>query len=75
MTREEERERFLAKTDDGTTYTIVRYARFVSTPTPNLPRAEMEGKHRFSTSTGLAVNYVNPETFEIVETGEIVRTV
>ena len=75
MTREEERERFVAKTDNGITYTIVRYARFVSTPTPSLPKRETEGKHRFATSTGLEVKYINPETFEIVKTGEIAKTI
>ena len=73
MAREEERERFIARTDDGKTYTIVRYDRFVPVQVSG-PRSEIAGKPRFATSTGLEVKYINPETFEIVETGEVART-
>jgi len=75
MAREAERERYIAKTDDGKTYTILRYGEFVPIRTSYSPHSEIAGKPRFSTSTGLAVHFIDAETFKIVETDEIVRIV
>ena len=57
--------RFLAKTKSGKKYMIIQYQEESSDTS--------QGSTSFTTITGLAVNYVNPKTFQIVETGEYVQ--
>lgn len=73
MNRERETDRFLVKTDDGKEYTIIQYQEYISTSSFDNPHGEVEGLKSLSTSTGLHVNYIDPKTFKIVETNEIVR--
>ena len=75
MKREVETDRFLAKADNGTEYTIVQYQEYISTSSFDNPNSEIEGLKSLSTTTGLHVNYINPKTFKIVETNEIVKKV
>lgn len=67
--------RFQVKADSGKEYTIMEYQAFISAASLDNPRAEIAGLKRLATSTGLDVNYIDPKTFKIVETGEIVRKV
>jgi hypothetical protein len=75
MQKEVETERFLVKTDTGKEYIIIQYQEYISVDSLNDPHAEIKGLKRLATSTGLHVNYINPETFKVVETNEIVRKV
>lgn len=75
MKREVETGRFLAKTDTGKAYTIIQYQEYISAGSSSDPHAEVEGLKRLSTSTGLHVNHIDPKTFKVVETDEIVRKV
>jgi len=72
MKREIEMDRFMVKTVNGKKYTIVQYQEFVSAGTMGDPHAEVAGLKSLFTSTGLHVNYIDPKTFKIVETDEIV---
>jgi len=58
--REVEIDSFPVKTDNGKEYTMVEYA-------------EIAGPRKFATSTGLSANRIDAETFELVQTGEVVR--
>lgn len=58
--REVELGSFLVKTDSGKEYTMVEYA-------------VVTGMKRYTTSTGLSANRIDDETFELVQTGEVVR--
>lgn len=75
MGREIEIDRFLVKTDSGKEYVIVQYQEYISARSFNDPHGEVAGLKRLSTSTGLHVNYIDPQTFKVVETDEIVRKV
>lgn len=75
MRRTVETDRFLVKGDGGRTYTIVQHQEFISAGTLPNPRAEVAGLKSWATSTGLTVDTIDRETFEIVETGERVRKV
>lgn len=76
MKREIETGRFLAKTDTGKEYIIVQYQEYIdATHLTSSRREEIAGLKRLATSTGLDVTYIDPKTFKIVSTGEIVRKV
>ena len=60
--REVEIGSFIVKTDSGKEYTMVEYA-------------EIAGPKRFVTSTGLSANRIDAETFELVQTGEVIRKI
>jgi hypothetical protein len=70
---EVEVKRFLAKSDDGKYYTIIEYQSYTSTATLENPHGEIAGFKRLVTSTGLQVNFIDAETFKIVETNETLR--
>lgn len=67
-------ERFLAKTDKGKEYIIVHYQEYLSTD-DFAGHEEIEGQEGYVTSEGLVVNRIDSETFQIVETNEVVRKV
>jgi hypothetical protein len=75
MKREIEIGRFLAKSESGEEYIIIEYQEYVSAATMGNPHAEVAGLRSYFTSTGLHVNYIDSETFKVVETDEVVRKV
>lgn len=69
-------ERFSAISDSGKHYTIVVYQNFIDVTTLNSQnREELPGLKSMITSTGLTVNYIDPNNFQIVQTGEHLRKV
>ncbi len=73
---EREIERFGAKTEQGKRYVIIVYLTILNAGGFDKPGAMAEGRKRYATSKGLHVNIGNdPNTFEIVETGEMVTRV
>ena len=74
MKREVEIARFRAKTEAGREYVIVQYQEYFSVPSFDDPD-ETPGRKWMTTSAGLPVNYIDPETFKIVQTDEIVRKI
>jgi hypothetical protein len=75
MNREVEIDRFIARTDDGKEYVIVMYQEFLSTATHERPHDEIPGLKRLTTTTGLHVNYIDPSTFKVVQTDQVIRKV
>lgn len=73
MSREVEIERFKVRSDQGVEYTIIMYQSFIPAPSPDDRNGEIKGMKRLVTSSGLTVNYIDPETFKILQTNEIVR--
>lgn len=66
---------FRAVSDGGTQYEIVIFQEFIPTSSHDDPQGEVPGLKSLLTDTGLVVNYIDPETFKIVATNEIVRKV
>jgi len=75
MKRMVEVERFHAKTDNGKDYIIVHYQEYISVASHDDPHGEIKGLKRLVTSEGDTVNYINPTTFKIVSTDEIVHKI
>jgi hypothetical protein len=75
MNRIVETDRFRARTDNGKEYVIVVNQEFVSIGTHENPHDEVPGRKSLTTTTGLSVNYIAPDTFRVVQTGEVLRKV
>ncbi|MGD0355008.1 MAG: hypothetical protein ABSB31_06165 [Dehalococcoidia bacterium] len=75
MPREVELDRFTAKTDEGKEYIIVEYQEYIPSRGYDDPSTETLGLKRWTTSEELHVHYIDPQTFKIFETGEIVRKI
>ncbi len=78
MKREErEVDRFAVKTDDGERFILVEY--HVTTTTQNLDGntsiAQGKSPAVLRLSDGRAVNFIDSETFQIVDTDQIIRKV
>jgi hypothetical protein len=72
MPREVEIDRFTVKTDEGKEYTIIQYQEYFQDRNSD---AEVAGLKRLTTSEEFHVHYIDPKTYKIFETGEIVRTI
>lgn len=75
---EQEIDRFEAKADDGTVYTIIEYQEFTEHRPVDSPNTEwVKGMKRLELEDGSPVNAVrnDPETFQIVATDQIVRRI
>ena len=66
--------RFIARSDSGKEYIIVKYQEYIYFDCCSKPQ-ELEGLFSYRTSNGDLVNCIDSETFQIVETNEIVRKV
>ena len=77
MNREVEIDRFRAKNENGKEYIIIEYGEEIDVTSFDSggKREYIPGLRRLATSNGLSVNQINPETFQIVSTGETVRKV
>ena len=74
MKRISETDRFTVKSDKGNEYIIIQYQEYISTSSSS-GFGEVEGLKSLATSTGLDVNYINPTTFKIVQTGGIAHKI
>ncbi len=68
-----EKERFKVRTDTGKEYTVIIYQEYIDVSSLDNPHAEIEGFKELRTSSGLHLNFIDPKTFKVVETNEIVR--
>ena len=75
MGREIETDRFLARTDMRKEYIIIQYQEYISSASFGDHHVELGTLKSLRTSTGLHVKCIDPKTFQIVETNEIVRKV
>ena len=65
-------DRFNAKADSGKMYTITIYQEYIPAGTLDSPHDMIEGPKSVFTSSGDRVNRIDSETYQIVQTGEIV---
>lgn len=69
---EEELARYRCSSDDGTYLTVVEY-RFVDIARREGKVRRRLGAARLALMDGEPIRYVDPQTFEIVRTGELLR--
>lgn len=67
-------DRFVAKTNEGKEYIIVLYQDYIHTEDFQ-GSEDVEGQSQYLTPTGGLVNQLDSETFQILDTNEIVRKV
>ncbi len=72
---EREFERFDAKADDGSIYTVIGYQQFIEARTVDQPTQWLKGMKHYELDDGSPVNYVDAKTFKIVMTDQIIRKV
>ncbi len=70
-----EKERFLAQDDAGRVYTVVIYQETREYRTLSGPSQTIEGALRATLSDGRSLDWIDAETFEIIDTDEIIRKV
>ncbi len=75
IARTDEIDRFTATANDGTLHTIIIHQEMIAAGTLACPDAVIPGLRIYSTSTGLHVNCIDPQTFWIIEISEIARKV
>ncbi len=73
--RTKEIDRFKVKSESGNEYIIIQYQEYLNAESGDHPDDEILGRKIFLTFDGALVNYINPKTFEIFATKEIVRKV
>lgn len=66
-------DRFTATADSGKTYTIIIFQEYIPSGTLDSPHDMIEGLKSVLTSSGARVNRIDSDTYQIVQTGEIVR--
>jgi hypothetical protein len=75
MKKKLEINRFSAKHDKGKTHTIVEYQDISPGGDFDKPLYKAAGSISYQTSTGLPVNKINYETFQILQTQEFIKKV
>ena len=65
---------FICRNDAGKEYTVIEYRPPAQQITPDKPNApNTNGIVRFFRTKGLEVIQINPTTFKIVKTGEVIK--
>lgn len=72
---EREIERFRASADDGTVYTVVTIQELVEAKASGQAPHWIKGLKRLELDDGSPVNYIDPQTFKIVATNQLIRKV
>ena len=75
MLRIVEVDRFNAKSDSGKVYTLITYQDFLPAQSKEDPVGQAAGPKSLLTSTGFRVKIINPQTFEIIATGETLHRI
>lgn len=70
---EKERSRCQAESDNGNTYTVIEFQEYREFRSLNGPDQIVPSLRRYALSDGRPVNQIDSETFQIVETDEIIR--
>lgn len=65
--------RFPAKTDSGKTYIILEYQTHIPVVVSHNPDDSKLSIPKFVTTTGLHINQIDSDNFQIVETNEIIH--
>jgi hypothetical protein len=66
-----ETERFKAKSDSGEIYTVLKFQKQINAGSLDNPKPKLIP--RFVTTSGVMLNQIDAETFQIVATNELVR--
>jgi hypothetical protein len=72
---ERELGRFQTKTESGDVYAVVEMQEFVVRRTVNGAWIRIDGLKRLELEDGSLVNCIDPKTYQIVSTGEMLRKV
>ncbi len=72
MPREEEIERFAARSDESKDYTVIVYQEYIMDRQTD---AESKGPLRHTTPEEYHLHVIDPDTYKIFETGEILKRV
>jgi len=72
MPREVEIARFKVKSEEGKEYTIIEYQEYMMDRKSADLSANIEGFKRLPTEEEMHIHTIDPDTFKIFETGEIV---
>jgi hypothetical protein len=72
---ERETDRVTAQSDDGRTYTVIEYTKFFRHQPISQAAQTLKGTKHYELKDGSPVNWVDDDSFEIVENGEIIRKV
>lgn len=72
MPREVEINRFTASDDEGKEYTVIEYQEYIQDRNSD---AESVGLKRWTTTEELHLHFIDPQTFKIFDTGEIIRKI
>lgn len=71
----EEIDRFEAKDDDGKIFTVVEYQHMIEVTPISGPTSIAKGTKELFLTNGHSVEYIDDETFKVIETGKIIRRV
>jgi hypothetical protein len=71
---EREIARWRCRTEDESLVTVIEY-QHVATRAPGAPARHFPGARRLALSTGDVARYIDAATFELVETGEMLRRI
>ena len=75
---QEEREeigRFRAISDDGEEFTVIQYRSNIESRAHSEPPTRSKGIAQLTLTDGRIVNQIDPETYQIVETNQIIRRI
>ena len=72
---EREIRRFQAASDDGDVFTVIEYQNFIERRLLSGDTSITKGLKRLVLSDGSRVNQIDPETFKIVQTDQIIRKI
>ena len=75
MPREVEIGRFQVKSDEGKIYTIIQYQDYIMDRKAAELTANIEGFKRLTTEEEFHIHAIDADTFQIYETGEVVKRV
>ena len=75
MKRRIETNRFPVISDHGRQYVVIEEQDYITVNALSSPPEEIQGLKSLSTTTGYSVNYIDDNTFKIVETYDIVHKV
>jgi hypothetical protein len=72
---EQEIGRFRAVSDDGEEFVVIEYQRIHENRFLDGKRSITKGRKRLALSDGSRVNQIDPETFKIVESNQVIRKI
>lgn len=70
-----ETDSFIAKSDDGSEYTVMQFTELVKTPTASNPDSESPGPVTWMTTKGSFLKQIDPETFQVAVSNKVIRKI